>query len=52
MALAITLSRVGQTYHLYKKQDGTFLLSMIEAWSAYEFVVSVEYTADSVWKEL
>ncbi len=44
--------RVGQTYHLYKKQDGKLLLSMIEGWSAYEFVVSVEYTADSVWKEL
>ena len=44
--------RVGQTYHLYKKVDGSYLLSMIESWSAYEFVVSVEYTADSVWKDL
>lgn len=44
--------RVGQIYHLYKKQDGKYLLSMIEDWSAYEFVVTVEYTADSVWKEI
>jgi hypothetical protein len=44
--------RVGQTYHLYKKTDGCYLLSMIESWTAYEFVVSVEYTADSVWKDI
>jgi len=25
---------------------------MIENWTAYEFVVSVEYTADSVWKDV
>jgi len=25
---------------------------MIEDWSAHEFVVSLEYTADSVWKEV
>jgi len=43
--------RVGQTYHLYRKPDDSFMLSMIEDWSAYEFVVSLEYTADSVWKE-
>ncbi|MDA9094778.1 DUF2452 domain-containing protein [Porticoccaceae bacterium] len=44
--------RVGQHYHLYRKTDGTYLLSMIENWSAYEFVVSLEYTADSVWKDI
>ena len=44
--------RVGQKYHLYKKADGSHLLSMIENWTAYEFVVSVEYTADSVWKDV
>jgi len=25
---------------------------MIENWTAYEFVVSVEFTADSVWKDV
>ena len=44
--------RVGQRYHLYKKADDTYLLSMIEDWTAYEFVVTVEYTADSVWKDV
>ncbi|MBT5388079.1 MAG: DUF2452 domain-containing protein [Porticoccaceae bacterium] len=44
--------RVGQHYHLYRKPDGSYLLSMIENWQAYEFVVSLEYTADSVWKEI
>jgi hypothetical protein len=44
--------RVGQRYHLYRKVDGSYLLSMIESWTAYEFVVSVEYTADSVWKDI
>jgi hypothetical protein len=43
--------RVGQMYHLYRKQDGSYMLSMIENWTKYEFVVSIEYTADSVWKE-
>jgi hypothetical protein len=32
--------------------DGRHLLSMIENWTAYEFVVSIEFTADSVWKEV
>lgn len=44
--------RVGQHYHLYRKSDGTYLLSMIENWTAHEFVVSLEYTADSVWKDI
>lgn len=44
--------RVGQQYHLYRKSDGQYLLSMIENWSAHEFVASLEYTADSVWKEV
>ena len=44
--------RVGQQYHLYKKTDDSYLLSMIENWAAHEFVVSVEYTADSVWKDV
>lgn len=44
--------RVGQRYHLYKKPDDRYLLSMIENWSAYEFVVSLEFTADSVWKDV
>jgi hypothetical protein len=44
--------RVGQTYHLYQKSDGRYLLSMIENWTAHEFVVSLEYTADSVWKDV
>jgi len=44
--------RVGQRYHLYQKADGRYLLSMIENWSAHEFVASVEYTADSVWKDV
>lgn len=44
--------RVGQIYHLYKKADGSYLLSMIENWAAYEFVVSLEFTADSVWKDI
>ena len=44
--------RVGQRYHLYQKVDGGYLLSMIENWKAYEFVVSLEYTADSVWKDV
>lgn len=44
--------RVGQRYHLYLKSDGLYLLSMIENWTAYEFVVSLEFTADSVWKDV
>ncbi|UVW36298.1 DUF2452 domain-containing protein [SAR92 clade bacterium H455] len=44
--------RVGQRYHLYKKTDDSYLLSMIENWTAYEFIVSVEFTADSVWKDV
>jgi hypothetical protein len=44
--------RVGQRYHLYQKADGEYLLSMIENWAAHEFVVSLEYTADSVWKDV
>jgi len=44
--------RVGQRYQLYKKSDGQYLLSMIENWAAHELVVSVEYTADSVWKDV
>ena len=32
--------------------DGSYLLSMIENWTAHEFVVSLEYTADSVWKDV
>ena len=44
--------RVGQQYHLYQAVDGRHLLSMIEDWAAYEFVVSIEFTADSVWKEV
>ena len=44
--------RVGQRYHLYQKVDGGYLLSMIENWKAYEFVVSLEFTADSVWKDV
>ena len=44
--------RVGQQYHLYKKAGGKYLLSMIEHWTAHEFIVSVEFTADSVWKEV
>ena len=44
--------RVGQRYHLYKKADGTHLLSMIENWTSHQFVVSVDYTADSVWKDV
>ena len=44
--------RVGQQYHLYVTADGRHLLSMIENWAAYEFVVSIEFTADSVWKEV
>ncbi|MDB3966413.1 DUF2452 domain-containing protein [Porticoccaceae bacterium] len=44
--------RVGQRYHLYKKADGKYLLSMIENWAAHEFVVSLEFTADSVWKDV
>ena len=41
--------RVGQTYHLYKKDDGKHILSMIDNWNAFQHVVSVVYTADSVW---
>ena len=44
--------RVGVIYHLYQKPDGRYLLSMIENWSTYEFVVSLEFTADSVWKNI
>ena len=44
--------RVGQRYHLYQKADGIYLLSMIEDWTTHQFVVSLEYTADSVWKEV
>ena len=43
---------VGQRYHLYQKADCEYLLSMIENWAAHEFVVSLEYTADSVWKDV
>ncbi|MEC7455998.1 MAG: hypothetical protein VX722_05220 [Pseudomonadota bacterium] len=42
--------RVGQKYHLYQKEDGSYLLSMIENWKTYKFLASVTYTADSVWK--
>ena len=44
--------RVGQHYHLYQKADGSHLLSMIENWQAHKFIVSLEFTADSVWKEV
>jgi hypothetical protein len=44
--------RVGQRYQLYQKTDGSYLLSMIENWKAYEFVVSIEFTADSVWQDV
>ena len=44
--------RVGQRYHLYQKVDGGYLLSMIENWKTHEFIVSLEYTADSVWKDV
>ena len=41
--------RVGQTYHLYKKNDGRHILSMIDNWNAFQHVASVVFTADSVW---
>ncbi len=44
--------RVGQRYHLYQKVDGGYLLSMIENCKAHEFIVSLVYTADSVWKHV
>jgi len=44
--------RVGQRYQLYRKADGQYLLSMIENWTKHELIVSVEYTADSVWKDV
>ena len=43
--------RIGQIYHLYQTSDGRRLLSMIENWTAHELLVSLEYTADSVWKD-
>jgi len=44
--------RVGQTYYLYRTSDQQYLLSMIQDWNKYEFVVALEYSADSVWKPL
>lgn len=44
--------RVGQIYHLYEKEDGTLLLSMIENWKIFKHLETVEYTADSVWKKI
>ena len=44
--------RVGQTYYLYRASDQQYLLSMIQDWNKYEFVVALEYSADSVWKPL
>lgn len=47
--------RVGATYHLYKKLDGTTLLSMISPaeWSnnSLEFMGSYIFTADAVWEK-
>ena len=48
--------RVGQIYHLYEKDDGTHILSMIESWEHqrqdFKFIVSVKFTADSIWKKV
>ena len=44
--------RVGQIYHLYERDDGTHILSLIENWKRFKFIVSVEFTADSIWKKV
>ena len=46
---------VGHTYHLYRRADGTELLSMIapEEWgrsSPYEFVATARLLADHTWE--
>ena len=49
---------IGQTYHLYEKADGTYLVSMIspKEWgekSPYKnFVAAVRLLADHTWKEV
>ncbi len=49
---------IGQTYHLYERQDGTFLLSLVSPreWGKSgpfkAFISSVQLLADHTWKEL
>mgnify|MGYP006144970083 CR=1 FL=1 len=48
---------INHTYHLYKKDNGTYLLSMIapEQWgrtAKFEFIVTVKLLADHTWEIL
>jgi len=48
---------IGQTYHLYEKEDGSHLVSMIspKEWgkkSPYKFIAAVFLLADHTWKEV
>ncbi len=50
--------QIGQTYHLYEKNDGSHLLSLVapEEWGGSgpfkQFVASVRLLADHTWREL
>lgn len=45
--------KVGQTYHLYRNFNGKLILSLIDPpWATMEYIRSVEFTADSIWKSL
>lgn len=45
--------KVGQTYHLYRNFSGRLVLSLIDPpWSTMEYIRSVEFTADSIWKSV
>ena len=44
---------IGNTYHLYRMFCGKMVLSLIDPpWSSMEYVGTVTYTADSVFKRL
>jgi hypothetical protein len=48
---------IGQTYHLYEKEDGSHIISMIspKEWgkkSPYKFLAAVKLLADHTWKEV
>jgi hypothetical protein len=45
--------KVGQTYHLYRNNFGKLALSLISPpWRSMEYIQSVEFTADSIWKSV
>jgi hypothetical protein len=49
---------IGQTYHLYEREDGSYLLSLVspKEWGKSgpfkSFISSVQLLADHTWKEL